>query len=262
MISRLNHNEPNPFDHYFVVTKLGWALKRPCLRAAFYQVFVCTGSKESNWRLILRWGQPLTRKWDPVETSPRCWNPNYILYNLGVVLVTFSDLIVQELWHTLRQGYLRAILLCLKLKEGSLLSCGPPCGSYVFINRYTSGRSKWRPFGLASIRQYVREANVKLSCKCPFICISYQVQLTKEKNIFFGHQWSKDNNSHGDALVLSDGKVLLRGHRTTGNQLHDGFSLHQILCKMPQEHPWPTWLDSGTVVRCLFSLWWEVTISR
>lgn len=112
----------------------------------------------------------------------------YFIYNLGVVLVTFSDLIVQELWHTLRQGYLRAILLCLKLKEGSLLSCGPPCGSYVFINRATSGRSKWRPFGLASIRQYVREANVKLSCKCCFICILYQVQLTKEKNIFFGHQ--------------------------------------------------------------------------
>ena len=109
----------------------------------------------------------------------------HFIYNLGVVLVTFSDLIVQELWHTLRQGYLRAILLCLKLKEGSLLSCGPPCGSYVFINRATSGRSKWRPFGLASIRQYVREANVKLSCKCYFICIYYIRSNSQKKKTYF-----------------------------------------------------------------------------
>ena len=62
----------------------------------------------------------------------------------------------------LRGGYLRAILMCLRLKEGSVLSAGPPCSSFVFLNSFTSGRRAWRPFGFPSLREYVRVANVNL----------------------------------------------------------------------------------------------------
>lgn len=58
----------------------------------------------------------------------------------------------------LRQGFLASIQLMLRAREGSLTTAGPPCGSFVFLNLFTSGRSKQRPLGFAS-RSYVREAN-------------------------------------------------------------------------------------------------------
>lgn len=61
-----------------------------------------------------------------------------------------------------RPGFLRAILLTLKLKQKAVISCGPPCGSFVFLNSPTSGRRKDRPLGYASQRAYVRLANVNL----------------------------------------------------------------------------------------------------
>lgn len=62
-----------------------------------------------------------------------------------------------------RQGFLRALLLTLKLKEKGVMSCGPPCGSFVWINSATSGRRKDRPLGWPSWRTYVRVANVHLA---------------------------------------------------------------------------------------------------
>ena len=62
----------------------------------------------------------------------------------------------------LREGWFRAIYLTLRLKPGSLVHGGPPCGSFVWINAHTSGRRTWRPFGFASLRPYVRQANVNL----------------------------------------------------------------------------------------------------
>lgn len=59
----------------------------------------------------------------------------------------------------LRPGFLRAAQLVLRLEEGSVLSAGPPCGSFVFLNSYTSGRSKDRPLGNARSRPYVKVAN-------------------------------------------------------------------------------------------------------
>lgn len=88
-----------------------------------------------------------------------------------------------------------------------MLSCGPPCGSYVFINRFTSGRSKWRPFGLASIRQYVRDANVKLSCACVFYF--FQVQLAKEQNILLGPTKEQNILSGPSDLRITTRMVML-----------------------------------------------------
>lgn len=52
--------------------------------------------------------------------------------------------------------------MTLRVKESGLISSGPPCSSFVFINMSTSGRRKTRPLGLASLRPYVKMANRKL----------------------------------------------------------------------------------------------------
>lgn len=51
--------------------------------------------------------------------------------------------------------------MVLRLKPKGLLVGGPPCGSWVWINRATSQRTKSRIFGNTS-RGYVRDANTKL----------------------------------------------------------------------------------------------------
>lgn len=56
-------------------------------------------------------------------------------------------------------GFLRALLLTLRLAQSAVLSSGPPCSSFVFLNMSTSGRRKWRPFGFAGRRPYVCAAN-------------------------------------------------------------------------------------------------------
>lgn len=74
----------------------------------------------------------------------------------------------------IRLGFLRALSLALRLQAGGLCHAGPPCKSFIWINRHTSGRNRARPFGFASTLEYVRQANMCLSCdlkrllkKCP-----------------------------------------------------------------------------------------------
>ena len=67
----------------------------------------------------------------------------------------------------LRQGFLKAIQLCLRLRIGGLAHAGPPCGSFVFLNRFTSGRSSTRPLG--NRRDYVLLANETLVLDIGFI---------------------------------------------------------------------------------------------
>lgn len=57
----------------------------------------------------------------------------------------------------LRTGFMRAVYLVLRQRSGSLLHCGPPCGSFVFINSHTHKRTKDKPMGCS--REYVRGAN-------------------------------------------------------------------------------------------------------
>ncbi|CAL1164150.1 unnamed protein product, partial [Cladocopium goreaui] len=60
-------------------------------------------------------------------------------------------------------GFRAIMTKVLKLKEKALLMAGPPCGSWVWVNRSTSGRSKQKLFG-NSFRQYVRDAN-SITCR-------------------------------------------------------------------------------------------------
>lgn len=56
---------------------------------------------------------------------------------------------------------MKAIQYTLRLQEGGLTTAGPPCGSFVFLNMGTSGRSKQRPLG--GKYAYVKRANLTLN---------------------------------------------------------------------------------------------------
>ena len=51
--------------------------------------------------------------------------------------------------------------MVLKLKVKGLLVGGPPCGSWIWVNRATSQRTRQRIFGNTS-RGYVKDANTNL----------------------------------------------------------------------------------------------------
>lgn len=59
----------------------------------------------------------------------------------------------------MRQGFFTALALTLRLRENGVMSCGPPCGSFIYLNSATSGRTRSRPLGNASLRSYVMMAN-------------------------------------------------------------------------------------------------------
>lgn len=60
----------------------------------------------------------------------------------------------------LRSGFCQAILGVLRVKEDGLITFGPPCGSYVWINRSSSGRRPERPYGFEH-KPYVERASMK-----------------------------------------------------------------------------------------------------
>lgn len=61
----------------------------------------------------------------------------------------------------LRRGMLRLIQLVLRAREDSLIHCGPPCSSWVWVNRGTSQRSAGCPEGDTNVRS-VADSNVIL----------------------------------------------------------------------------------------------------
>ena len=62
----------------------------------------------------------------------------------------------------LRPGFYQAVLGCLRVRAGGLMTLGPPCGSYVWINSNTHGRSRDEPFGDES-KQYVQMGSLSPS---------------------------------------------------------------------------------------------------
>ena len=56
---------------------------------------------------------------------------------------------------------MECILHTLRLVPGAILTLGPPCGSFVWINRATSGRSSTSPYGYED-RAYVELASLTL----------------------------------------------------------------------------------------------------
>ena len=67
---------------------------------------------------------------------------------------------------SMRPGFFTALWLVLRMRPNAVMSCGPPCGSFIYLNSSTSGRSKSRPLGFASLRSYVMMANRTLGLFC------------------------------------------------------------------------------------------------
>lgn len=72
-------------------------------------------------------------------------------------------------------GFLRSIQLLLRLERGGLATAGPPCGSFIFLNMGTSGRSKARPLG--GKYQYVKRANT-IVCRLVLLLLLGFVRCT------------------------------------------------------------------------------------
>ena len=68
--------------------------------------------------------------------------------------------VINILTALLREGFKAILLMVLRLQPGGLLVGGPPCGSWIWINRATSQRSKEHIFG-ANL-DYVQLANTTL----------------------------------------------------------------------------------------------------
>lgn len=64
----------------------------------------------------------------------------------------------------LRPGFCQAILGTLRVAAGGVLTLGPPCGSFVWVNRSTSQRSPSRPYGNERLG-YVETASLLLGSK-------------------------------------------------------------------------------------------------
>ena len=105
---------------------------------------------------------------------------------------------------TLRLGFSQAVLGVLRVKADGLIHFGPPCSSFVWLNRATSGRSRSRPYGFED-RTYVEAASLKLGLNrtgdvtCPWPRIASRTVLL---------------------LLLATARGGLRNDRTT-HDLHD-----------------------------------------
>ena len=54
-----------------------------------------------------------------------------------------------------------AILQVLRVKADGVITLGPPCSSFVWVNAATSGRRKGRPYGFEG-KECVEQANMSL----------------------------------------------------------------------------------------------------
>ena len=130
------------------------------------------------------------------------------------------------------------------------MSCGPPCGSFVFLNMKTSGRRKDRPFGYASIRSYVRMANVNLDGTYVYFCFT-PAQLLDHVGI---NTWlfsgSKDNNPHDFTVAAGHGEICVCSGRTTCEFTHALVPLPGLLREDHEEDP-PS-MAACEVAGCLY----------
>lgn len=51
-----------------------------------------------------------------------------------------------------RHGFFRALQYALRVTENGLMHGGPPCSSFVWVNRATSGRGRDQPDGRDGVR--------------------------------------------------------------------------------------------------------------
>lgn len=158
----------------------------------------------------------------------------------------------------LRCGFLRAVLLVLRCKEGSAISAGPPCGSFVFLNSFTSGRTPKTPLGYARLRDYVRNANrtlFSIQCQC---CVKSKFlnKLSMLDHWILGFGFllpAKDHNTPCAIVATSHSPVLLSTDRATTEFCDDIFPLHHFLPQNCGKNPGvaPCELVTGLICNAL-----------
>ena len=62
-----------------------------------------------------------------------------------------------------RCGFCTAVIGVLRVVPSGLITMGPPCSSYVWVNRSTAKRSPDNPYGDEG-RDYVLKGTMKLNC--------------------------------------------------------------------------------------------------
>ena len=141
---------PKMYNHI-----MNWVLFWCCLmRAVAFTRTVPTRPNTQGRHLM-------SRRRVPKVISTQCRGPK--AYSIILVEVREGSPLTFFIrsWHVimtyLRAGFLRCIQLILRLRPGGLVTAGPPCGSFTFINMGTSGRTKDTPFG--GKYAYVKGAN-------------------------------------------------------------------------------------------------------
>ena len=106
---------------------------------------------------------------DVLVSDQTIWHYELIVFNAVKFLFAIARLrtAVHRELHTPRRGFIQAVFLILRLEEGGLAAAGPPCSSFVYLNRASSGRSKQKPFGNPR-RSYIVQSNKYLDNKNMF----------------------------------------------------------------------------------------------
>ena len=142
----------------------------------------------------------------------------------------------------LRPGFLRSVLLTLKVEEKGVMVCGPPCSSFVWVNSYTHGRSRERPLGHASTRSYVRLANVTLEWEMSHVSIYMEwiwnhLPLCRYVPCSTDDRLAKDNKSHGTFVVTCHMSPCLRGGRAATFLCHALVPIHRFFQERTFRNP-------------------------
>lgn len=137
-----------------------WQKNAPSPNRNWFIYLLCALVKKTFWELEMYW--PAHRLQYYIDHRRR-WEPiSWLQSHFMVVQPQLTHLQPTYCQWLLRDGWTNIVRMILKLRPGGLLIGGPPCSSWVWINRATSKRSAQRVMGDSS-RNYVRDANSILS---------------------------------------------------------------------------------------------------
>ena len=124
----------------------------------------------------------------------------------------------------LRHGFLRLLQGCLRLLPDSALHAGPPCSSWIWLNRGTSGRSVNKVMGDTD-QPSVLESNMNLVCNKDN-CKQFQIIFWSR---FDSWNETKDHEplcSHGHSLHLSQRACYHRAAPVIDYEACEVFQIH------------------------------------
>ena len=147
----------------------------------------------------------------------------------GRVAVPFERDIEQwgDMDITTPRGFLMAVILALRIKDGGSSLLAVVCSGWVWINRASSRRSRWQPLGQDGVQAYVSNANLMVS-RCVVL-----LWLFYARNVW--------------VVLEQPASSLLQEHPRVQEMLHQGLRLYRLHLHMkdygaPTKKP--SWLYS------------------